>query len=287
QTAGYYRNPEATAAVVTEGGWMDSGDLAYSAGCELYITGRTKDIIIKSGRNIIPQEVEAAAADVPGVRRGCVAAFGTVDRRTGTERLVVVAETRASGAEERRRIEAGITTSIDAVLGMPPNNVVLVGPHTIPKTSSGKIRRNQTRLLYESGKLEAPQRPPWLQIARLGLENVRSWAGLALRRLSAAAHSAWSSAVLFAVAVPAGLVARLAPGSETPARVIQRASRLVLRSSRRQATLEGADRLARGGPAVLVANRAGRFDPLVVAATLPRTISLADPALLSPLPRAV
>src|SRR5439155_14644441 len=151
--------------------------------------------------------------------------------------------------------------------------------------------RNQTRLLYESGKLEAPKRPPWLQIARLGLENlglenVRPWAGLVRGRFSAAAHSAWSSAVLFAVAVPAGLVARLAPGSETPARVIQRASRLVLRSSRRQATLEGADRLARG-PAVLVANRAGRFDPLVVAATLPQTTSIADPALLSPLPRAV
>src|SRR5205823_189951 len=136
----------------------------------------------------------------------------------------------------------------DAVLGMPTNNVVLAGPHTIPKTSSGKIRRNQTRLLYETGKLEAPQRPPWLQIARLGLENVRSWAGLALRRLSAAAHSAWSSAVLFAVAVPAGLVARLAPGSETPARVIQRASRLVLRSSRRQATLEALTGLLAAGP---------------------------------------
>src|SRR5207249_2561955 len=114
--------------------------------------------------------------------------------------------------------------SIDAVLGTPPNNVVLAGPHSIPKTSSGKIRRNRTRLLYESGKLEAPERPPWLQIARLVLENLKSWAGLTLRRLSAAAHSAWSSAFLFAAAVPAGLVARLAPGSETPARVIQGAS---------------------------------------------------------------
>ena len=82
-------------------------------------------------------------------------------------------------------------------------------------------------------------------------------------------------------------MARLAPGSETPARVIQGASRLVLSLSGRQAALEGADRLARGAPAVLVANRAGRFDPLVLAAALPRTVSLADPALLSPLPRAV
>ena len=96
QTSGYYRNPEATAAVMTEDGWMDSGDLAYRAGGELYITGRVKDIIIKSGRNLKPQEVEAAAAEVAGVRRGCVAAFGSVDRRKGTERLIVVAETRAS-----------------------------------------------------------------------------------------------------------------------------------------------------------------------------------------------
>src|SRR5207247_10036748 len=70
KTSGYYRNPEATAAVVTEGGWMDSGDLAYSAGGELYITGRTKDIIIKSGRNIIPQEVEAADGAVTRDGRG-------------------------------------------------------------------------------------------------------------------------------------------------------------------------------------------------------------------------
>ncbi|MBI3697454.1 MAG: AMP-binding protein, partial [Acidobacteria bacterium] len=105
-TAGYYRDPQATAAAITPDGWMDSGDLAYWASGELYITGRVKDCIIKSGRNIVPQEVEVAASEVAGVRRGCVAAFGIADSDTGTERLVVVAETRATRDEELRRIEA-------------------------------------------------------------------------------------------------------------------------------------------------------------------------------------
>src|SRR5262249_20720473 len=126
QTSGYFRNPQATAQIVSRDGWMDSGDLAYWAEGELCVTGRSKDLIIKSGRNIIPQEVEAAAADVPGVRRGCVAAFGTRNAETGTERLVVVAETRAVESGDLSRIEAEVTKRIDAVLGAPPDKIVLV-----------------------------------------------------------------------------------------------------------------------------------------------------------------
>src|SRR5579883_1565970 len=167
RTAGYYRNPKATAAVITADGWMDSGDLGYWANGELYVTGRLKDCIIKSGRNIIPQEIEAAAAEVQGVRKGCVAAFGALDPQTGTERLIVVAETRATAADELRGIEEGITRTVDSVLGIPPDKVVLVAPQSIPKTSSGKIRRAATRALYLEGRLAGRKRPPWLQIARL------------------------------------------------------------------------------------------------------------------------
>ena len=87
---------------------MDSGDLGYRANSEVYITGREKDTIIKGGHNISPQEIENAAAEVRGVRRGCVAAFGISDQDTGTERLIVVAETRTRDRAELNRIGAEV-----------------------------------------------------------------------------------------------------------------------------------------------------------------------------------
>ena len=82
-TSGYYRKPEATAAMTLADGFLDSGDLAYVAEGEIYITGRRKDLIIKGGRNLVPQEIEEAAAAVPGIRRGCVVAFGLAHPETG------------------------------------------------------------------------------------------------------------------------------------------------------------------------------------------------------------
>ena len=77
---GYFENPDATAAVTRDGGWIDTGDLGFlDDEGDLFVTGRAKDVIIAGGRNIYPQEVEEAVADVPGIRRGCVAAFGVQD----------------------------------------------------------------------------------------------------------------------------------------------------------------------------------------------------------------
>ena len=67
----------------------------------LYITGREKDIIIRGGRNISPYELEEAVGDIPGVRRGCVAVFGSMHPTSGTERIVVLAETRQQDASAR------------------------------------------------------------------------------------------------------------------------------------------------------------------------------------------
>ena len=76
--SGYYRNPEATAAITTDDGWIDSGDLGYLANRELFLTGRHKAVIIKAGRNVYPHEAEAIVASIDGVRKGCVAVFGVV-----------------------------------------------------------------------------------------------------------------------------------------------------------------------------------------------------------------
>ncbi|MGH9402616.1 MAG: AMP-binding protein [Terriglobia bacterium] len=286
RTAGYYRNPKASSAVITADGWMDSGDLGYWAGGELYVTGRLKDCIIKSGRNIIPQEIEAAAAEVPGVRKGCVAAFGALDPATGTERLVVVAETRASRATELERIEEGVVKSVDAILGIPPDKVVLVAPQSIPKTSSGKIRRNATRTLYLEGRLSGRSRPPWMQLARLWFENTGNGVKHWRRRFAAWLHRSFRVACFSAIGYSGGVAARLVPGRNAPSTVAKFAARWILRLGGHSVHVIGDSAFRRAKPAVFIGNRAGYLDPLVAMACLPGPFFFADPALLSGLPAA-
>ncbi len=289
KTAGYYRNPEATAAVTVDGSWMDSGDLAYWGNGEIYITGRRKDCIIKSGRNIIPQEVEAAAAEVAGVRRGCVAAFGVVDADTGTERLVVVAETRATSQEELRRIDADVVKAVDGAIGIPPDKVQLVGPQSIPKTSSGKIRRFETKSLFQSGELKARKPPPWLQIARLGLESAGSWTGLGVRRAGDWLRRTYGWTLLLVISAAVGLLVRVLPNRRLGARVFQWGARAFLWLSRYELDVHGAGNIGLGQsdpsrPFILVANHPGLLDPVVLGAALPTPFLFAGAGPLTALP---
>src|SRR5712664_4123773 len=189
-TAGYYRNPKATEALLPRGpathpgeyAWVNSGDRAYRAEGEIYVTGRVKDIIIKGGRNLYPHEVEELAARADGIRKGCIVAFGLTDEATGTERLVVVAETRERDAARRAALASEMSGLVSGGLGLPPDRVELIPPGSIPKTSSGKLRREETKKLYLAGTLSASRAPAWLQIARLGT-------GSALRNLGREVHA--------------------------------------------------------------------------------------------------
>ena len=170
-TSGYYRNPQETKKLFV-GDWLDSGDYAYLAGGDIYITGRVKDLIIKGGRNIYPYDLEQAVGNIAGVRKGCVAVFGSPDPVSGTERLVVLAETRETAAAARAELQHRINEVAVAVLGMPADEVVLAPPHTVLKTSSGKIRRAASREFYERGGSATRPAPVWWQVTRL------TWAAL-------------------------------------------------------------------------------------------------------------
>jgi fatty-acyl-CoA synthase len=148
-TPGYYRHPEATAAAMHEG-WLRTGDLGYVVDGELVVCGRIKDVIILGGRNVYPQDVERAVADVTGVRAGNVIAFGTEGKR-GRESLVVVAE---SKGEEHERIRAAVKSAVYDAVGIPPEDVVLVKPGSLPKTSSGKLQRSLCRSQYFGAELD-------------------------------------------------------------------------------------------------------------------------------------
>jgi fatty-acyl-CoA synthase len=148
-TSGYYGRPDATADAFHEG-WLRTGDLGYLTDGELVVCGRIKDMIILGGRNVYPQDVERAVAEVSGVRAGNVIAFGTQNRK-GRESLVVVAETRD---EADATVTDEIAARVRDTVGIPPTEVVLVRSGTLPKTSSGKLQRTLCRERYLSEALD-------------------------------------------------------------------------------------------------------------------------------------
>lgn len=149
----YFDNPEATRKTISADGWLATGDLGYLSEGELYLTGRVKDIIIVAGRNVQAEDIEDLVAEVDGVRRGCVVAFAHTDDHEGTERLVVVAETRNRSESVRGVMGQQIERHLMRTLGIPPYKVELVASGSILKTPSGKIRRAECKARWERGKL--------------------------------------------------------------------------------------------------------------------------------------
>jgi acyl-CoA synthetase (AMP-forming)/AMP-acid ligase II len=132
-------------------GWLATGDLGFFNGGELYVTGRLKDLIIIGGRNVYPQEVEEVAGKIAGFRPGRVAAFGTIEPERATEVLVIVAETAEIARAEASAAVATLRQQLLNRFGVVPHDVVLVKGGQIPRTTSGKLRRGQTREDYERG----------------------------------------------------------------------------------------------------------------------------------------
>lgn len=148
---GYHGNPALTDFTLRDG-WLWTGDLGYLSGGNLFITGRKKDLIIRNGKNYYPQDFEDPARRVDGVRKSGVVAFGDADPDTGTERIVVLAESSAMGDAKVALVRA-ISKEIAGRTGVAPDRIELVPPRSILKTSSGKVRRRETRELWKSGAI--------------------------------------------------------------------------------------------------------------------------------------
>jgi acyl-CoA synthetase (AMP-forming)/AMP-acid ligase II len=168
---GYYRNEEMTQASFHDG-WLDSGDLAYRVESEVFITGRKKDVINRLGRSFCPEEIEAVSGEITEIRKGCVASFGIADPQLGTERLVIVAESREKVKEVWQQLAAEVRKKVGGVIGIRPDVVLIVPPGMVPKTSSGKLRRSACKEAYLRGELTGGQTPPWVQVAKLWTEGL-------------------------------------------------------------------------------------------------------------------
>ncbi|HEV2299173.1 MAG TPA: AMP-binding protein [Candidatus Acidoferrales bacterium] len=273
-TSGYYRNPEATRELVRENGWLDSGDLAYIAEGDLFITGRAKDLIIKGGRNLYPHEIEEIAGRVAGVRAGCVVAFGVPDAASGTERLVVAAEARDPAA--RDGIAQDITRAVSDALGLPPDIVEILPVHAIPKTSSGKLRRSETRRLYLEGKLSEEPPPAWVQIgklaARTALPLTLSAARSLLRRAGQIAYGIGALALFAAAAALVWLVLLPVRNHRFARGLIHWASRCLLWLAAVRVSVVGGeflDEWKKSAPWIFAPNHSSYLDILIFLAFLP------------------
>jgi acyl-CoA synthetase (AMP-forming)/AMP-acid ligase II len=148
----YFNDPVATSEVMRDG-WLDTGDLAYRVDGYIFVTGRSKDVIIKAGRNYSPEYIEQAVWSVPGIRKHSVAAFGVLSREKSTENIVVMAEARVREKEEVEKLVLAIKQTVSKRVELTPDEVVIVQPRTIPKTPSGKVQRALCRRLYLKLKL--------------------------------------------------------------------------------------------------------------------------------------
>ncbi|MFT3912817.1 MAG: AMP-binding protein [Anaeromyxobacteraceae bacterium] len=153
--AGYLGDPEGTSRALA-GGWLDTGDLGFVADGALHVHGRAKDVVIVRGANHAPDEFEAALDGVDGLRPGCAVALGHDDGQG--EGLVVLAER----AREARAPDAALADAIRHAVtertGIAPREIRVLAPGTLPRTSSGKLRRQEALRRMVAGGLAPPGR---------------------------------------------------------------------------------------------------------------------------------
>src|SRR4029079_2883244 len=265
-TSGYYRNPEATKTLFA-GEWVNTGDRAYLSEGALFLTGREKDIIIRGGRNISPYELEQAVGDLAGVRRGCVAVFGATDAASGTERVVVLAEMREQDPSRHDNLKRMINELAVSLIGAPADDIVLAPPGTVPKTSSGKIRRVAAREYYERGPSAVTGGAVWLQFVRLVLAGAAPQLRRAMRTLEGALF-ALRAYLAFAALIPFALLASLCLPVKTVWGVGSAVARWFLMLSGIPVAVSGMENLETRTPVVVAVNHTSYLDALVLLSIL-------------------
>ncbi|HKK32939.1 MAG TPA: AMP-binding protein [Desulfomicrobiaceae bacterium] len=267
-TSGYYRNPDRTAELFRDG-WLDSGDLGYMAEGELFITGRSKDIIIRAGRNMYPEELEEAVGDLPGIRKGSVAVFSSCRTDRETEQIVVLAETAETSPRLLEKLRGSISRLASELLEIPPDVVILARPGTVPKTSSGKIRRSSCRELYRQGRLLKGKGPVWWQVIRLALAGTGPALRKGERRSAEYAYAAWAWTMFYLFGVLVFVGAGLLPGLSRRLRFAGTAARALGKTTCIPVAVHGLAHLHGIGPCIIACNHASYVDGYVLAGVLP------------------
>jgi len=276
-TKGYLDNESANQRVF-RGGWINTGDLGYFAEGDLFVTGRTKDIIKHGGRNVHPEELESAVAAIHGIRKGCVAAFGSFDSSVGTERLIVVAETRETDELSRKSLIQKINGVVSNILGSSPDLVVLASPHTILKTSSGKIRRAACKERFEKGSLERSHYSHFYDLFSFFLVAICDRISNKTRILAITLRSFCVWAAIFSVVVMLWPIMVCLPAEESRWQVARFGAKLCLRIAGVRVSTQGKQA---PGRFIYVANHASYADVVILMSVLPLPVSFVAKAELA------
>ncbi|TNF86217.1 MAG: acyl-phosphate glycerol 3-phosphate acyltransferase [Gammaproteobacteria bacterium] len=272
-TSGYYRNAQATQSLFV-GDWLDSGDLAYLADGDVFITGRNKDLIIRAGRNVYPPEVEEAVGNLDGIRKGCVAAFAARDRHYSTERLVILAETRITDQKIQQALKNEINEISRDLIGLPPDEVILAPPHTVLKTSSGKIRRSACRELYEQNRLGQTARSFWLQVTRTVAKSALPQMRRLLHQFVGGAYALYVWSLFLILTAVTWLSVMLLPTLKWRWRAAHALARFLFFASGVKIIVNGLENLPpESQVSVYVANHSSYLDSFAVVASIPRNFS--------------
>ncbi|MCU7906568.1 MAG: AMP-binding protein [Candidatus Thiodiazotropha sp. (ex Epidulcina cf. delphinae)] len=279
-SSGYFRNPEETRRLF-DGEWLNSGDLAYTVNGDVYITGRSKDIIIRAGRNIYPDELEEAVGNIPGIRKGRVAVFAGSDPASGTERLVLMAETRQKAPGLLEQLRSQINMIATDLAEAAPDEVVLAPPNTVLKTSSGKIRRAASREVYEGGRVGKRQKSFAWQLTRLALVGIGPQLRRTRQTLSVRFYGLYARMLFWMDAPVVWLAAVILPRISWRWAAIRAGARLLAWASGTPLRVQGLERLPPAEqPCVFVANHASYLDGPVLVAAFTRQFSFVAKAEL-------
>ncbi len=262
-----YLNSEAQTRSLFDGSWLNTGDLGYFADGDVFITGRNKDLIIRAGRNIHPHEIEDLIGDIDDVHKGGVVVFGSTEKDSGTERIVIAAETAVTDPAALENLRRDIGTAANDVLGMPPDTIVFVAPETVPKTPSGKIRRAETRELFESNRLGSEKRTHRTQLLRFWLRGLKERMGRRTQIVTRSLYAAYWWLVLVLLGGVCWLLVLTMPTRKLRWSIIHGCARLVLWVTGLSPKIRNENRHMPSG-CVVVANHASYLDSLVMVAAL-------------------
>ena len=145
---GYYRNPEGTAQAFTEDGWYRTGDIGFCDEGEIFVCGRTKELLIIHGKNYYVGDIEQVLSAIGGVKPGRAVVFDIFDPETDSDECVVMAETELDDPASLRSLKREIRERVAQRLTLQVRSIELVAPGTLVKTTSGKMSRSENRKVW-------------------------------------------------------------------------------------------------------------------------------------------